>query len=169
MKQTLLGIVLVPMMAALSGCAPQSGAEQPVRADRWEVTPADRDGLTVAAISAPDGNNRIQVYCHAPDKVMAVMLFPRDLPGDAKDQRFTFAYDGGAPVEQHWRAQMYQDRFYDFSLGSEEPAFAAAIDDLENHQSVVAAIITAGKEARRDTFTLSGAAEAIDQVAAACR
>ena len=155
-------------LSLLAAGAHPAGADNPVSATRWEFAPTDADGIAVAAINAPSGDNRIQIYCHGPSKDIVVMLIPRHLSGDAKDQSFTLAYDGGAAAPQAWRAQMYQGRFYDFSLGAEEPGFAAVVDDLQHHAAVEAVITTAGREAQRDAFTLNGAAAAIDQVFAAC-
>jgi hypothetical protein len=159
------GVILVA-----AGCAQPTSGVKPVSAEHWELSgPEGNDEMVVASINASDHDNRLQVYCHLGDKALVVMLLPRELAGDDKDQRLTLGFDGGGPQPQFWRAQMYKGRFYDFSLGSDEPGFDAVIDGLRRHRSVETVITTAGKEARRDTFTLNGASDAVDRVVAACK
>ena len=166
-RRSLLSAILV---LAMAGCA-QSGSNGGglVSSGHWEVSPPlHDDGMTIAMINAADMQSVMQLYCHAPSKDLVLQIAPRDLAGDAKDQSLTLAFDGGAPVAQHWQADMYQGKFLAFGLGSESPAFTPMIDALRTHRSVEITISTSGKEVRRDTVALQGAASAIDQVLTVC-
>jgi len=110
----------------------------------------------------------LQLYCHEPSKDLVLQVAPKNIAGDASEQTLSLAYDGGSPALQHWRAEMYEGRFFDFSLGRDEPGFDSLVRDLKTHRSVDLVISTSGKEVRRDTFSLDRAAEMIDRVLAIC-
>lgn len=149
------------------GCA-QPGSNKLAMA-RWDYSPPlNGDGMHIALVNAAGEENTLQLYCHEPSKDLVLQIAPKDIDGDATDQSLTLAYDDGPPKLQNWRADMYQGRFFDFSLDREDSGFDAVVRDLKAHRIIEIVVSTAGKEVRRDKFSLKRAAEMIDRVLAIC-
>jgi hypothetical protein len=164
-REALLGIVA---LFAIAGCAQQPGDHTPGMT-HWDYSPPlNGDGMHIALINAAGMQNTMQLYCHEPSKDLVLQVVPKDLEGEAKAQMLTLAYDGGTPTSQPWRAEMDKGHFFDFSVALGEPGFDAAVRDLKTHHSVEIVISTAGKEVRRQKFSLERAAETIDRVLAVC-
>jgi len=159
--------IVATLLLSLAACA-QAPAWRPAMT-QWDYSPPmNGDGMHIALINAAGEQNALQLYCHEPTKDLVVQVAPKGIAGTAADQALTLAFDDGAPVLQHWTAQMYEGRFFDFSLGKEEAGFDAVVRDLKIHRSVELVISTAGKEVRRDRFSLDHGAEVIDRVLEIC-
>jgi hypothetical protein len=183
--------ILFAATASIAGCASPQGAKTATGAaqrpdvpsfvkdadaigpneqsstERWEAFYSNKDGLRSTAIMARSRDNMIQLACFPGD--FFLQIIPRDqLNSPMNARRIAFAFDGGPLMEQTWKAQQLSKRDWDFGADDRDPGFKEVIAGLKSHREVTTVIIESDKEVMRQTYTLEGAAQAIDYVLEAC-
>ena len=150
--------------AALKQC-PLSTEKAPVASDTgWGVVERSTNGNTmVVGVFRPNSHHGIEIFCNENAKRLGIMLWPQE-PFEAPAETLTLAlaFDGGTPIRQHWNASQVVFDYWD-----KDPGFSSVINRLRSHRTVTVTMGPAGAE-QGETFTLDGAAAAIEKVYAAC-
>jgi hypothetical protein len=97
----------------------------------------------------------------------------RSLPKVVENRGLSLAFDGGAPIVQHWKTGTLTGggigRQDYCQVDQNDAEFQPVIDAFEQRREVDVSITDAGKEVQHQTFTLNGAPRAIEKVLAACK
>jgi hypothetical protein len=173
------GTVAAVLVLACAGCAQQTGssgttdANGMIPSDHWTFSTFENKGkFSIAAIMASNKDGVINVICDPGG--MYVSIDPKQpLPSVVGHRGLTLAFDGAPPVAQHWKTGTLKGNGFGsqdyFEVVAGNPEFQPMIDAFERHREVDVSITDSGTEVQHQTFTLDGAATAIDQVRAACK
>lgn len=165
-------VVAAALQAAIfATCA---AADEMIPSDHWAFDSFTESGQTysTAAVMATSRDNVLEVVCDSGG--VYISIAPRKpLTKAVADRGLTLAFDGGAPIAQHWKTGTltgggigHQDYF---EVADKDPQFQPVIDAFKQRREVDVSLTDSGKEVQHQTFTLNGAPRAIDKVLAACK
>jgi len=164
-----LGIRAICLFATvlLTGCAQPSaqvtGIEKVpdfIPTDRWEAGAGHKN----AGVATESRDAVFIIACSSEHPSPTLLVDPMAMPQIATGARtVTIIFDNEAPLAQSWIASQAG---YGISAG--DAGFAADIEKLKAHHRVEVVLSDEGKELDRHSFTLNGAAQAIDTVVGAC-
>ena len=159
-------MLVSPFIAALALAIGSAQAEESgkvpddVPSDRWDASP--QFGSATVASSTRDA--RILIGCSEGDPSIALFVtLMSPLPIKEQLRTVTMVFDNGPPVSQSWFSTADS-----YGVADDELSFITTIQGLIGHRSVEFTLSENGKELDRHSFTLNGAAEAINAVVRAC-
>lgn len=173
------GVAAAALLLLTSACAQQggmSGTAGPnamIPNDHWTLSTFDQDGqYSIASVMASTNDDLLNVTCDPTD--IYVSINPkRSLPAVVANRGLALAFDGGAPIAQHWKTGTLTGSGFGsqdyFEVDAGDPQFDAVIAAFKQHREVDVSITDSGTEVQHQTFTLNGAPEQIAKVEAACK
>jgi hypothetical protein len=131
-----------------------------VPSDRW-ATSAEYGSATVAS---PTRDAQVLLGCSEGDPSIALMVtLVNPLPLKEQFRTVTMVFDGAPPISQSWFSTKDS-----YGIADDELAFITTIEGFRGHKNVEFVLSENGKELDRHSFTLNGAAEAINAVVRTC-
>jgi hypothetical protein len=159
MLAPLLGVALVLLIGAARA---QETGKVPdfVPSDHWEASLQDGN----ATVASPTRDATILIGCSEGDPSIALIVtLTRPVAMNEQFRTVTLKFDDKPPVSQSWFSTRDS-----YGLADDELAFITTVEGLTHHRSVEFVLSENGKELDRHSFTLNGAAEAINAVVRAC-
>lgn len=156
-------VAIVTAFALLIGAAQADEAGKVpdlIPSDRWEVNLQDGN----ATVASPTRDATILIGCSEGDPSIALIVtIMRPVALSEQFRTVTMTFDDRPPVSQSWFSTKDS-----YGIADDELAFIATIEGMMRHRSVAFVLSDNGKELDRHSFTLNGAAEAINSVVRAC-
>jgi hypothetical protein len=147
--------------------ADRADPNRPTSHMHWDALYSRRDDLSSASVMSTSQDNLIQIVCYKNDLFLQVI--PKaQLSSALSSRRLSLGFDDGPLAEQPWKAVQVTKQDWTFDAGYGQAGFHEAIAGFKQHHGFTTAISESGKEAMRQSYTLDGAAPAIDFVLAAC-
>jgi hypothetical protein len=149
--------------------SPQGDGNAAVRSDGWGIVTFAGHPLAFAAIRGEASDDILAVGCDGQPLRRSILLMPNAPRGySTVDQKVTFSFDDGTAVATVLKSSPELRMNPDLELFDDQPGVALALTQLQMGEHVETTVAEAHGQVLHARFSLTGAAQTIQQASGGC-